>query len=164
MPPPAHVHAAAVRLARRLAADGPAAPRRTLVVGVPGMRALATLEAALGTADVAADPTTPARPDGAYDVVVALDWLHRLADPAAGLAQLRRLAPALLVAAPREPLAAVGVSGVGWLADRVGGSSPVAPAGASWSGPGFLRFASTAGAVRDVAHPLGWTVVWLRAA
>lgn len=166
MPLPASVPVAAGRLARRLVAEAAPedarGPRRTLVVGAPASR---ELEAALGPVHVVAAPEVPALPgeDGAYDVAVALDWLHRLADPSSGLAELRRLAPALLIAAPREPLAARGLMGTAWLADRLGAADVPRPARTSWSGPGFLRFASTVGAVRDVAHPLGWTVVWVRA-
>jgi len=166
---PAHVWSATLRLARRLAAEA-AQPLRTLVVGDPASGARAALEGTLGPVTVMAPPAVPFLPgaDGSVEVAVALDWLHRLEEPSAGLAQLRRLAPALLVAAPREPLAALGVRGTARLADRLTdrladtGTAARLPARESWSGPGFLRFVSAAGAVRDVAHPLGWSLVWLR--
>ena len=150
---------------------GTRADGRVLVVGVPDRHLRAALGGALGPLRVVVAPAGPPldEPDGAYDVAVALDWLHRLEDPGAGLAELRRVAPAhRLVAAPREPLAALGVRPVAGLVDRLRGarrprpSLPRPSGSGSWSAPGFLRFASRSGAVRDVAHPLGWSVVWLR--
>lgn len=146
---PARHCTAVERLARRIAAEaGPGL--RTLVVGRPDRRTLAVLDAALGPLTVVRDPGE-AGADGGYDVGVALGWLHRLDDPGAGLAALRRVAPAhLLLGTPREPLASLGL--------RTHSAGRTA-----WSAPGFLRFASDHGAVRDVAHTLDDTLVWVRA-
>lgn len=158
VPPfPPHVVVAVSRLARRIAAEVTSARPRALVVGMPDWRTLTILEAALESVRVVPAPlgTQLDHADGDYDVGVALDWLHRLGDPVSGLEALCRAAPAhLLLGAPREPLAALGMGVTARLLRRPGRSS--------WSAPGFMRFASAAGAVRDVAHPLGWSLVWVR--
>jgi hypothetical protein len=154
-PFPPHVVVAISRLARRIAAE--VGHPRALVVGMPDWRTLTILDAALGSVRVVRAPDGPVLdiPAEQYDVGVALDWLHRLDDPERGLAELRRVAPEhLLLAAPREPLAKLGLPVTARLVRH--------PGRTSWSGPGFMRFASTAGAVRDVAHPLGWSLLWVR--
>jgi hypothetical protein len=154
-PFPPHVVVAVSRLARRIAADatpGPGRRLRSLVVGLPDWRTMTVLEATLGSVKVV--PATELRRTGGYDVGIALDWLHGLDDPEAGLDALHAAAPAhLLLAAPREPLAKLGVTFTARLLRHPGNA---------WSAPGFMRFVSRAGAVRDVAHPLGWCLVWVR--
>lgn len=149
---PAYVVRAVVALARAALMDAPA-PRdpRAMVVGAPGPAAREALEAATAGLTVieAPDGDIATSADEAFDVIAALGWLHRLDEPQAALRALAGRSEHLVLATPREPLAARGV--------RVHG-------GRSWSSPGFLRFASTVGAVREVAHPLGWTVLWVRAA
>lgn len=131
---------------------GAAPAARLLVLGDPGAAARAVLADALG--DVTVSPGSDgggggaaADPGAGYDVVASVG-LHRAADPDTALRGAAGRGRHLLLAAPREPLAARGVR--------------VHP-GRSWSSPGLLRLASTVGAVRDVAHPRGWTVLWVRA-
>lgn len=156
------------RAVARMAADlgraaRPASPARlrTLVLGMPDWRSLTGLETVLGPADVVAEPRGPVRPEiavppGGFDVAVALQWLSHLDDPDAGLAALRAVAPRhLLLAAPREPFAPIGVR----LPARLLGRGRT---GTRWSGADFLRLVSRHGAIRDVAHPTGFTLVWLR--
>ncbi len=164
---PARVTRAAVRLAGELVAEaradapGGRAQLRTLVVGMADWRTITALQTALGAVDVVPAPREPALlhpevPPGGFDVAVALRWLSGLADPEAGLAELRRVAPAhLLLAVPREPLAALGIR----LPPSALGRGRE---GERWSGAQFLRLVSRFGAVRDLAHPIGWTVVWVR--
>ncbi len=164
---PARVRRAAVRLAGDLVAEargdapGGRPPLRTLVVGMADWRTITALETALGAVDVVPAPREPALlhpevPPGGFDVAVALDWLSGLAEPAAGLAELRRVAPAhLLLAVPSEPLAALGIR----LPSRALGRGRE---GQRWSSSQFVRLVSRFGAVRDLAHPIGWTVVWVR--
>ena len=134
---------------------------RTLVLGMPDWRTLTGMETVLGPADVVVEPRGPVVPEidvppGGFDVGVALRWLSRLDDPDAGLAALRQVAPRhLLVAAPREPFGPIGVRMPARLLGR--GRS-----GRRWSGSDFLRLVSRHGAVRDVAHPTGFILVWLR--
>jgi hypothetical protein len=161
------VRRAVVRLAADLAAEACGdAPRgraqlRTLVVGMADWRTITGLETALGPVDVVPAPRGPALllpevPLGGFDVAVALHWLPALADPAAGLAELRRVAPAhLLLAVPSEPLAALGIR-------LPSGALGRGREGQRWSGSQFVRLVSRFGAVRDLAHPVGWIVVWVR--
>lgn len=174
---PPHVVTAVTRLAGRIAAAAPSP--RVLVVGMPDPRTLAALETALGPVTVTAAPRVPVltEEDGSYDVVVALGWLATLrepehmegertrSDPGVGLTELARVASGhLLLAVPREPLTALGVSVTSRALVRVGGQdlARAKPGGTTWSAPGFMRFASRAGAVRDVAHPLLWSLLWVR--
>ncbi len=156
-PFPPHVVVAVSRLARHIAAEVDAARPHALVVGMPDWRTLTILDSAFSSVRVVPAPDGPELEDldETYDVGVALDWLHRLDDPARGLAALRRAAPEhLLLGAPREPLAKLGLP---FAARLLGHPGPT-----SFSAPGFMRFASTAGAVRDVAHPFGWSLLWVR--
>jgi hypothetical protein len=156
-PFPPHVVLAVSRLARHIAADMDVARPRALVVGMLDWRTLTILDSAFSSVRAVPAPDGPELDsvDERYDVGVALDWLHRLEEPATGLAALRRVAPEhLLLGAPREPLARLGVTFTARLLRR--------PGRTSWSAPGFMRFASTAGAVRDVAHPFGWSLLWVR--
>jgi hypothetical protein len=148
---------AAARLARRVAAEAPPRPH-ALAVGRADWRTLAALERVFGSIAVAENPDQAIPARGGYDVAVALDWLHTLDDPDGGLARLRAIAPGhLLLGAPREPLAKLGVTFTTRLLGRTGTGR-----GTAWSAPGFLRLVSRHGAVRDVAHPLGWSLAWVR--
>lgn len=161
---PPRVGRAVVRMAAALgmqARPSPTAPPlRSLVLGMPDWRTLTGLETLLGPADVVAEPRGPVAPEveappGGFDVGVALRWLSGLEDPDAGLSALRAIAPRhLLLAAPHEPFDPIGVRLPARLLGRGRG-------GHRWSGSGFLRLVSRHGAVRDVAHPIGFTLVWL---
>jgi len=149
-PLPPSVTRAGVRLIRAALDETAAAGAgRVLVLGDPGPSASAAVAA------VAAEVSAVDAPDGlvpdavgaGFDVVAALAWLHRVPEPDAALRGLATRGAHLVLATPREPLAARGVR--------------LRP-GRSWSSPGFLRIASTVGAVRAVVHPPGWTVLWIR--
>lgn len=150
-----------------------AGSQRALVLGSPDLRTLAALERALGTLTVIGEPdlssTSAAQPNphaappatwsGAPDVVIALDWLHRLRDPVEGAEWLRMSgAGQFLLAVPREPLAALGIPLTARLLPGLVG----APGHTLWSGPGLLRFTSRIGGMRDMAAPYPWTVLWVR--
>jgi len=162
---PPRVGRAVARMAADLGAEARPAPSRrplrTLVLGMPDWRTLTGLETVLGPADVVAEPRGPVAPEvdvplGGFDVGVALRWLSRLEDPYAGLSALREVAPRhLLLAGPREPFDPIGIR----LPARLLGRGR---AGTRWSGSDFLRLVSHHGAIRDVAHPTGFTLVWLR--
>lgn len=161
-PLPPRVGRAVARMAVGLSAEArplavpKAPPLRTLVLGMPGWRTLTGLETVLGPADVVTEPRGAAAPEvavppGGFDVGVALRWLAGLEDPDAGLAALREVAPRhLLLAGPREPFDPLRVR---LPARRRGGTR--------WFGTDFLRLVSRHGAIRDVAHPVGFTLVWL---
>lgn len=165
-PLPAHVIAALARLARGVAAtpSPDRRSRRTVVVGRPGPAAVSALATALG-GDVSAVPApdSAALDLGGIDVLVALDWLHRLPDPAACIRALHGTgATDLLIGAPREPFARLGVGLATPVLAAVGAAGRTAPGRTSWSAPGFIRLASTIGPVRMVAHPIGWSLAWVR--
>jgi len=135
------------RVSRAAAPDGP--PPSTLVVGPATPRLLAAVSRALTPRLVQVDDLAAA-PDG-LDVVVAPDWIARQDDPDAAVAALGGLGAAhLLLGAPSRPLAVL----VAAVTRR--------PRPGVWTGSGFLRAASAAGGVREVAHPRGWTFVWVR--
>lgn len=158
---PAHFVTAVERLTRAIAVEADAGP--LVVVGAAEPVLVAAVERALdrpatrlaGTAELDAAPP-PA-------VAVALDWLHRVEDPDAALQTLADAAPHLLLGAPREPLAALGVRVTSRAVARLGGQ-PAPARDVAWSAPGFVRFVSSAAAVRDVAHPFPWNLVWARRA
>ena len=96
-------------------------------------------------------------PDGAFELVCALEVLEHLERPAAGLEELARVSSrALVLSVPREPL---------WRALNVASGRYVRALGNTpghvnhWSRGEFARFAARAGRVRRVQTPLPWTVV-----
>ena len=96
-------------------------------------------------------------PDGAFELVCALEVLEHLDRPADGLDELARVSSrALVLSVPREPL---------WRALNVASGRYVRALGNTpghvnhWSRRDFIRFASRAGNVRRVRTPLPWTVV-----
>lgn len=97
-------------------------------------------------------------PDGAFDLVVCLEVLELLRDPAAGLRELARVSSRhLLLAVPHEPFfrAAALLTG-----RPVRGPGTTRSHLQHWTGAGFQRFVSTQLNVRSVASPCPWTVVW----
>jgi ubiquinone/menaquinone biosynthesis C-methylase UbiE len=96
-------------------------------------------------------------PDGAFELVCALEVLEHLERPAAGLEELARVSSrALVLSVPREPL---------WRALNVASGRYVRALGDTpghvnhWSRRAFVRFAARAGEVRRVRSPVPWTVV-----
>jgi ubiquinone/menaquinone biosynthesis C-methylase UbiE len=98
-------------------------------------------------------------PDGAFELVCALEVLEHLERPAAGLEELARVSSrALVLSVPREPL---------WRALNVASGRYVRALGNTpghvnhWSRREFLRFAGRAGRVTRVRTPVPWTIVTL---
>jgi ubiquinone/menaquinone biosynthesis C-methylase UbiE len=96
-------------------------------------------------------------PDGAFELVCALEVLEHLERPATGLEELARVSSrALVLSVPREPL---------WRALNVASGRYVRALGNTpghvnhWSRREFVRFAARMGGVERVRTPLPWTVV-----
>ena len=96
-------------------------------------------------------------PDGAFELVCALEVLEHLERPAAGLEELARVSSrALVLSVPREPLwRALNFASGRYL--RALGNTPGHVN--HWSRRDFVRFAARAGKIRRVRTPLPWTVV-----
>lgn len=99
-------------------------------------------------------------PDDAFDLVVAVEVMEHLPDPAAGLAELARVARRdLVLSVPREPLFRAGNLLTGRHVKALGNT----PGHVNhWSTPAFLRFVSTRAALVEVRTPLPWTAVRAR--
>lgn len=118
---------------------------------------LATHWAAQGLAGTFADITQLPFPDASFDLVLAIEVLEHVPDPAAAVRELRRLATSSLVlSVPREPI---------W---RVANLARGKYMGALGNTPGHVnhwskrRFAELVGSqlvVRSVATPFPWTMV-----
>lgn len=99
-------------------------------------------------------------PDGAFDVVVAVEVMEHLTDPDRGLSEMARVCGGHLVfSVPREPI---------FRAANMLGGRHVQDWGNTpghlnhWSTPSFLKFVSQAGGIRAVEKPLPWTITWAR--
>lgn len=96
-------------------------------------------------------------PDGAFELVCALEVLEHLERPAAGLAEMARVAArALVVSVPREPLwRTLNVLSGRYL--RALGNTPGHVN--HWSRRSFLRFVAPVAEIREVRTPVPWTMV-----
>ena len=98
-------------------------------------------------------------PDKAVDVVVMLEVLEHLDDPARALAELRRVARRhVILSTPREPI---------WRVLNFMRGKYIADFGNTpghvqhWSSAGLRRFVGTHFDVEDMRQPLPWTVLAL---
>ncbi len=98
--------------------------------------------------------------DDSFDLIVCVEVLEHLPDPAAGLRELARVGTGdLLLSVPREPLfRGSNLAALRYVRDL--GNTPGHLN--HWSTRQFRRFASSVGEVRDVATPYPWTIVWVR--
>lgn len=96
--------------------------------------------------------------DGEFDLVVCVEVLEHLKDPAAGLRELARVtARHLIVSVPREPL----FRGSNLLTGRYVRDLGNTPGHLNhWTRRSFARFVSDEGHVRQVAAPYPWTIIW----
>lgn len=97
-------------------------------------------------------------PDRRFGVVVAVEVLEHLPDPARGLAELARVGSGhLVLSVPREPI----FRSSNLLAGRYLRALGNTPGHLNhWSTRSFVRFVGTVADVRAVGTPFPWTVVW----
>ena len=96
--------------------------------------------------------------DDQFDLVVCVEVLEHLRDPAAGLRELARVTSRhLLLSVPREPL----FRGSNLITGRYVKDLGNTPGHLNhWSKTSFGRFVSQVADVRAVASPYPWTIVW----
>ena len=99
-------------------------------------------------------------PSGAFDLVLAIEVLEHVPDPAAGLAELARVSRGdLVLSVPREPV---------WRAANMARGKYLGALGNTpghvqhWSRRGFSRFVGSQLAVATVRSPFPWTMVAAR--
>ncbi len=97
--------------------------------------------------------------DKQFDLVVCVEVLEHLRDPAAGLRELARVSSRhLLLSVPREPY----FQGSNLLTGRYPKAFGNTPGHLNhWTKSSFQRFVSQVGTVRKVASPYPWTIVWV---
>ncbi len=97
--------------------------------------------------------------DKQFDLVVCVEVLEHLTDPAAGLRELARVSSRhLLLSVPREPY----FQGSNLLTGRYPKAFGNTPGHLNhWTKSSFQRFVSQVGTVRKVASPYPWTIVWV---
>jgi SAM-dependent methyltransferase len=99
-------------------------------------------------------------PAGAFDLVLAIEVLEHVTDPAAGLAELARVSRGdLVMSVPREPI---------WRAANMARGKYLGALGNTpghvqhWSRRGFARFVASQVDVVTVRAPFPWTMVAAR--
>jgi SAM-dependent methyltransferase len=99
-------------------------------------------------------------PDDHFDVVVAVEVLEHLRDPAQGLAEMARVSRRhLVLSVPREPIFRLGNLFTGRHVRALGNT----PGHLNhWGTTAFLRFVGRVGFVRRHARPLPWTIAWVQ--
>ena len=97
--------------------------------------------------------------DKQFDLVVCVEVLEHLSDPAAGLRELARVSSRhLLLSVPREPY----FQGSNLITGRYPKAFGNTPGHLNhWTKSSFQRFVSQVGTVRKVASPYPWTIVWV---
>lgn len=97
--------------------------------------------------------------DGTYDLVVCVEVLEHIPDPAAGLSELARVSKGghMVLSVPREPLFRMG----NFLTGRHLATFGNTPGHLNhWSSRGFLDFVGSAATVRTIKRPFPWTMLW----
>ncbi len=110
-----------------------------------------------GLACVFGDATRLPAPDGAFDLVLAIEVLEHIPGPDAALAEIARVCSGTLIASvPFEPIWRVGNLARGRYVRQLGNTPGHVNHWTTW---GFRRFVATRFDLDRVANPLPWTIV-----
>jgi SAM-dependent methyltransferase len=112
---------------------------------------------AAGLACVFGDATRLPAPDGAFDLVLAIEVLEHIPAPDAALAEIARVCSGTLIASvPFEPIWRLGNLARGRYVRQLGNTPGHVNHWTTW---GFRRFVATRFDLDRVANPLPWTIV-----
>lgn len=97
-------------------------------------------------------------PDSTFDLIVCVEVLEHVTNPARALAEISRVGTRhLLLSVPREPI----FRGSNLVAGRYVKDLGNTPGHLNhWSTASFVRFVSQVATVKQVMKPFPWTVVW----
>ena len=110
-----------------------------------------------GLACVFGDATRLPAPDGAFDLVLAIEVLEHIPRPDAALAEIARVCSGTLIASvPFEPIWRLGNLARGRYVRQLGNTPGHVNHWTTW---GFRRFVATRFDLDRVANPLPWTIV-----
>jgi SAM-dependent methyltransferase len=110
-----------------------------------------------GLACVFGDATRLPAPDGAFDLVLAIEVLEHIPGPDAALAEIARVCSGTLIASvPFEPIWRLGNLARGRYVRQLGNTPGHVNHWTTW---GFRRFVATRFDLDRVANPLPWTIV-----
>jgi SAM-dependent methyltransferase len=110
-----------------------------------------------GLACVFGDATRLPAPDGAFDLVLAIEVLEHIPGPDAALAEIARVCSGTLIASvPFEPIWRVGNLARRRYVRQLGNTPGHVNHWTTW---GFRRFVATRFDLDRVANPLPWTIV-----